>query len=363
MINSKIIRWLITGVQCIGVGATAYFAVRDTNKLNKKRSENPDLKLTKKDIIKNYIPTICCATGTIGMVGAGVFLSHKAEMSLLTLAAGSEAAYNRYGYKVKKFLGTDKAKELEKKISKDIYDEKKPVLKNTGDYVLFYIENIGFCKGTLSDLYSGIYNTNARLYCISDEDGGSPAKHTTIKFTTLKHFIDDCKILSIDDKEIIKSENGFDLYDYTIDASSIDYVSPYNDISKPSIPFGVTIEKVLDDEDKLLYYLIILNSPFIYKINGYRDNYVNNKTIYNQVKNNPAQYDNSYNEYDELFDADYGDKMLRHLYPLLDSYIISNEKKEIRYCDNDNISFSDKTLSEIKDIKNKLNNKETIKCQ
>jgi hypothetical protein len=157
----------------IGVIATAFIAVKETEKAKKSKDnlllKNP--KATKKEIViaegLAYAPAICVGVATISSVIASHMLSKKAEASLIAGASLIGEGWNKYQYKVKDLLGIDVDKKIRESIAND--DSKKLNLDKTDERTLYYVEPIGFFKAKAEDLAWAYGDMNQRLHTV-DKD-------------------------------------------------------------------------------------------------------------------------------------------------------------------------------------------------
>jgi hypothetical protein len=132
-ISKSTIRLILTGVSMAGVWITSYFSAKG------KEAEKPDE--SKKEKIKHYIPAIVSGAVTTVCIGCNHKISSNEIAALATTASFAIAHRDKLQEVVKKELGEDKAKEIEK--------ETIPINDITP------IENTGRGSTKFLDLYSG----------------------------------------------------------------------------------------------------------------------------------------------------------------------------------------------------------------
>lgn len=130
---------------CIGVGATIYFTVKATTKVEK-ILENKDneiaIKCQKKEVVKACVKPACSAALTIFCIVLTYRFGKQAEAGLLSLLAGAEAMRRSYREQVidSGKLSPEEEEELYlKSMSNDNYTDAKPLppKENYDDYKLY----------------------------------------------------------------------------------------------------------------------------------------------------------------------------------------------------------------------------------
>lgn len=143
---------LITTIgACIGVGATIYFTVKATTKVEKILQDKDNeiaIKSQKKEVVKACVKPTCAAALTIFCIVLTYRFGKQTEAGLLSLLAGAEAMRRSYREQVidSGKLSPEEEEELYlKSITNDNYTDAKPLpsKENYDDYKLYKEELTG----------------------------------------------------------------------------------------------------------------------------------------------------------------------------------------------------------------------------
>lgn len=192
----------------IGTVATAYFAVKDSKKAEKKREELIKNKLnpTKMELVEaeapSYIRSGVVGGITIASIIGSAILNKKAEVSLLACAGVLQQGYYKYSDKVKNMLGIDTHKSILQSISKD--DAKQSGIDSIdpdldGGTELYWIEHIGFFRAKPEDLMRAYADMNQRIHTVDQNN-------KTAYFCLIYDMLHDAKAYILNEKTISKAD-------------------------------------------------------------------------------------------------------------------------------------------------------------
>lgn len=168
--TKQIVSVLLAIASSIGVGATAYLAVKQHKKAESRKNEllenKPDA--SKLDIIKAelpaYAPAIAIGGATVASIMASHILNKRAEASLIASATLLDQGWKRYKNKVKQLFGFETH---EKIVTSIVEDESKKVKVDIDDgRKLYYVYPIGFFKAKPEDLAWAYGDMNQRLHTV-----------------------------------------------------------------------------------------------------------------------------------------------------------------------------------------------------
>ena len=194
--TKQIVSVILAIASSIGVGATAYLAVKHHTKAETKKQEllekKPDA--TKFDILKAelpaYVPAIAVGGATVASIVASHILNKRAEVSLIAGATMLDQGWRRYSDKVKKVLGIESHNKVVSALAED-RAKTVPVKDSNDGRELYYVEPIGFFRAKPEDLAWAYGDMNQRLHTV-DTNG------QTAYFCLLYDMIRDAKAEILD---------------------------------------------------------------------------------------------------------------------------------------------------------------------
>lgn len=150
----------------LGTIATALLVRKAAKKEIELNRSDLDLKEYRKEMIKNYIPSVLVGSATITSTIISNVLSRKVEASLVSAAMIADQGWRRYKNEVKSIFGVganeNVLKELAKKDSNFITDPN----EGMGLKRLYYEEHIGFFKADPERFAYAYADMNQRLAII-----------------------------------------------------------------------------------------------------------------------------------------------------------------------------------------------------
>lgn len=151
---------ILTCIGAIGVAATAIISAKDTVKAVKlieaKKHENPDAKLSKKEIIKTaapaYIPTAAISLSTIACVFGANALNKKSQASLMSAYALLDRSYKDYRNQAKEIYGEDSDKRIKESVANLYYEDNGVYKPENGKELFFDFYGLQFFESTLKEV-------------------------------------------------------------------------------------------------------------------------------------------------------------------------------------------------------------------
>lgn len=236
----------------IGTVATAYFAIKDSKKAEKKKAdilkENPET--TDINVIRATIPcygrTIAIGAATIASTVGSIILNRKAEVSLIAGATLLQQGYTRYSGKVKSMLGMDAHKNILENLANE--DARKSGIDTHdpefGDgKELYWVENIGYFRAKPEDLMRAYADMNQRLHTVDK-------KGKTAYFCLIYDMIKDAKADILDEERVSLSNFRYGwTRDYLEDIS--DSIWIHMNLIPSETEDGVEYKLITFDEDPI----------------------------------------------------------------------------------------------------------------
>lgn len=151
---------ILTCIGAIGVTATAIVSARDTVKavklLEKKKSDNPDVKMDKKEIIKTaapaYIPTAMIGLSTIVCIFGANTLNKKSQATLMSAYALLDKSYKNYRDGAKEVYGEDSDKKIKESIANLYYEDNGVYKPENGKEMFFDFYGLQFFESTIEEV-------------------------------------------------------------------------------------------------------------------------------------------------------------------------------------------------------------------
>lgn len=266
--TQKTLSVVLSIVGSVGVVATAFLAAKRAPKAEKELKKASDKKEKAAIFVKNYWPVIVSATATVASITAGTIISKKTEASLTAMAVGADQLYRRYKGKAIELFG-DKAKDITKEVSKDLFDSKKiaKLPKKEGER-LYYEEHVGFFYASPEDIAYAIGDINKRL---ATQDCISPFK--TFYWASLRTFLYDANVNKFYGGSLKEGckEDGSDVddmsFDYGWDKEYLNHMYGCSNIDAHFLD-------VLDDDGETKYTMISFDQEPVADIGETSKNYI-----------------------------------------------------------------------------------------
>lgn len=160
---------ILTCIGAIGVAATAIVSAKDTIKAVEmlKKKEEPDVKLSKKEVIKTvapaYIPTVIVGLSTMVCIFGANTLNKRTQASLVSAYALLDQSYKDYQTKVKEVCGEEKSNEVKESLAKLYYNDSGEYIKDEGKQLFFDFHGLQFFNATMEDVLRAEQSVNQLL--------------------------------------------------------------------------------------------------------------------------------------------------------------------------------------------------------
>lgn len=167
---------ILTCVSAIGVAATAVVSARDTIKAVEllKKKEEPDAKLSKKEVIKTvapaYIPTVLVGLSTMACIFGANALNKKTQASLASAYALLDQSYKEYKASAKKVYGEESDTKIKEAIMQSHYEINDAFEKKEDKQMFFDFYGLQFFNATMDE----VQNAEKELNKILSRNGFVP---------------------------------------------------------------------------------------------------------------------------------------------------------------------------------------------
>ena len=151
---------ILTCIGAIGVAATAIVSAKNTIKAVEllKEKEEPDVKLSKKEIIRTvapaYIPTALVGISTMACIFGANALNKRTQASLMSAYALLDQSYKEYRSQAKEVFGINADKEIREAVTKLHYNDDTAVEKDDKKVLFFDFNSLQLFSSTMEEVES-----------------------------------------------------------------------------------------------------------------------------------------------------------------------------------------------------------------